>query len=319
MAEGEAAALAGLVALHLADAVWREAAGSGLVLAHGLPRNAWQREVLGGLAEVFVDEGYSLRALAVAAVLHPALDLAEARACGGVSPPIFDPFAPDNDVGDTVRRESTWLLIDSAAHALGWASAERVPLFGWTDERLMRSLGAYFDDSEPGHRGIDVIQALAWEASVGAGEDPGWGAPGEDHVAKLVAVARTDADATVEELALAVLDRVLQVTEFSGEDQRAAVEALIGAPLAARVATQGDEIAAGLRRFAGALLNTPQFLLAGVGPPVWRGAPRLVVADASFKKLCERHAEAVLRGTSGVTWVCHADRVEVGFTQGARR
>lgn len=127
------AALAGLVALQLADAVWREASGRSLVLPHGQPRNREQQAVLRELADtLFVDHDFSLRALVVAALLHPALDLAEPSACAEALPPILDPFNASNHGDDALRREDPWTLLDTAAHALGWRTPKRFPLpFGW--------------------------------------------------------------------------------------------------------------------------------------------------------------------------------------------
>ena len=87
------AALAGLVAQHLADAVWREASGRSLVLAHGQPRNRQQQAILRELTRELVDHDFSLRALVIAVALHPALDLGEPSACAAPLPPILDPFA----------------------------------------------------------------------------------------------------------------------------------------------------------------------------------------------------------------------------------
>ncbi|MCB9567402.1 MAG: hypothetical protein H6710_09380 [Myxococcales bacterium] len=159
--------------IHLADAIWREASGQPLTMPHGQPRGPLQRAILEGLARRFAASGFSLRDLLVAVATHPLLDLDAPDACSAPLPPIFAPFADANHAGDLLRREEPWLLIDGAAIALGWPTMERFPLpHGWTDEELLRALGAFLDESEPGHRGLDVVAALAWEASVGAGVDP---------------------------------------------------------------------------------------------------------------------------------------------------
>ncbi len=323
------AALAAMVAIHLADAAWREASGQRLTMSHGQPRNPIQRAVLHDLSALLVENGYSLRELLVAVATHPLLDLDEPSACGDELPALFDPFQADNDAGDLVRREDAWRLLDSAAFALGWPVMQRFPLnYGWADETLLRSLGAFIDETEPGHRGLDVVSALAWEAAVGDGRDPAWrGEPTSDHdtdvLERLLALAADDPEATVLELAIAVEDRILQESALAGppsplrDQQEAAVEELLGLPLDARVAelleaeaedgaedgAEPEALLGALRRLAGALLATPQFTLAGLPPRPGSAPPRLVLPDATHSALCEALAPAIV-GPSGLSWEC---------------
>jgi len=305
------AALAGLVVLNLADAVWREASGRPLTLPHGQPRHSSQRAVLAGLARALIDDGYSLRALVVEAALHPYLDLDEPNQCAGALPPVLEPFATDNHAGDGLRREDPWTLLDTAAHALGWNTPKRFPLpFGWEDEILLRSLGAYLDDSEPGHRSLDLVGALAWERSVGAGQDPGWAglAPlhhdtNADAITRLTRLALADPSLTVEDVALAVQDRVIQETEWTDAAHRAEVEALLGLPLTSPATDHSPTLEPALRRLAGALLMSPQFTLAGLAPPPWTAAPRLVLPEATALALCQEHAP-LLFADLALTWRC---------------
>lgn len=301
-----AAGLAGMVAVHLADAVWREASGHPLTLAHGQPRNPQQQQVLRALAEEFVDSGHSLRALVTAAAIHPYLDLAEPQACAGALPPVLAPFYADNDAGDGVRREDPWILLDSAADALGWRSEERLPLpHGWSDEPLLRALGVYLDDSEPGHRGVDLVAALAWEDRLADGEDPQWRGAGEtDVIAGLVALAAGDALATVEELVVAVQDRLIQETGVAGA-MRGPIEALLGLELTARAGEiEAARLTTALRRFAGSLLSSPQFVLTGLAPPPGQSAPRLVLPGTDARSLCESLAPAIVGELADVAWRC---------------
>jgi len=306
------AALAGLVALNLADAVWREASGRPLTLPHGQPRNPAQRALLGGLARALVDGGFSLRALVVEVAVHPYLDLDEPAQCEGRLPPVLEPFAAANHAGDGLGREDPWTLLDTAAHALGWRTPKRFPLpFGWEDEVLMRSLGAYLDDSEPGHRGLDLVGALAWERSVGAGTDPGWAGAAPLHhdasadvITRLTAAALADPSLTVEDAALAVQDRVIQETAWTDAAHRAEVEALLGLPLTSPAAEQQPAtLEAALRRLAGALLMSPQFTLAGLPPPPWTDAPRLTLPEATPLALCQEHAPQIFADLD-LAWRC---------------
>lgn len=303
------AALAGLVAQHLADAVWREASGRSLVLAHGQPRNRQQQAILRELTRELVDHDFSLRALVIAVALHPALDLGEPTACAAPLPPILDPFAAADHIDDGLRREDPWTLLDTAAHALGWRAPKRFPLpFTWEDETLLRALGVYLDDSEPGHRAQDLVAALAWERSVASGDDPGWAGadtidlhPDHDAITRLVELARGDPDATVEDAALALHDRVLQEPDFTDASHRAEVAAVLALPLADRAASHpAADLEAALRRLAGALLMSPQFTLAGLAPPPWSAAPRLTWPETTAAALCERHAA----GLADTRWRC---------------
>lgn len=314
-ADAPAPALAAMVALHLADEVWREASGRPLTLAHGQPRNQFQRQILADLAGEFVDHGFSLRALLVAVAAHPYLDLAEPGACAGALPPVLDPFAADNHLGDALRREDPWILLDSAAEALGWRTMRHLPIpYGWEDEPLVRALGVYLDDSEPGHRGTDLVGALAWERAVGGGADPGWlGAPPQVHdpdrdvIARLVALARADPRATVEDLAVALQDRLIQETTLLPAE-RPAIAGLLALPLDARaVDLAAPDLEAALRRLAGALLASPQFTLAGLPPPPPSAPPRLALPETAPAALCERHAPAILAALPDLRWRCGPD------------
>ncbi|MEZ4385609.1 MAG: hypothetical protein R3A79_30100 [Nannocystaceae bacterium] len=318
-------ALAAMIAVHLADAAWREASGRPLTMAHGQPRNPVQRAALRELSERLVASGFSLRELLVAVATHPLLDLAEPTSCAAPLPALLDPFAATNDHGDAIRREDPWRLIDAAALAMQWPALPRWPLpYGWVDAPLVRSLGAFIDESEPGHRSLDVVALLAWEAAVGAGVDPRWLAgvePRPDLVDRLLARAADDPAATVLDLAIAVEDQLLQERSLLDPDpaaraaQRAAVAALLDAPLDAPVAAaleaDADALEAGLRRFAGALLQTPQFVLAGLPPADADGPlPRLLLAEATPAALCEAHAPAILQPL-GLAWRCDSDGVSL--------
>jgi hypothetical protein len=311
-ADDPTASLAAMVALNLADAVWREAAGRPLTMAHGQPRNEHQRRVLSDLSERFIGESFSLRELVVAVAIHPYLDLAEPDSCAGALPPVLDPFAADNHAGDGLRREDPWRLFDAAADALGWPTHRRFPLpYGWSDEPLVRALGVYLDDSEPGHRGHDLVGALAWEAATAAAVDPDWRGelpqdhdPTRDVIGRFVDLARADPSATVEELALALQDRLLQETAFTAAE-RPAISALLALPLDARAADlPADALERALRRLAGALLSAPQFVLAGLPPPPGSQPPRLVLPDATTAALCERYAPAILGDLPDARWRC---------------
>ncbi|HFE45967.1 MAG TPA: hypothetical protein ENJ18_10840 [Nannocystis exedens] len=314
-------ALAAMVALHLADATWRQATGHRLTMSHGQPRRPISQAVLRGLSAHLVNNDFSLRELLVAVAIHPLLDLDEPNACGPDLPAIFDAFANQNDIGDLIRREEPWRLLDSAAIALDWPKIRRFPPpSSWSDEALVRALGAFIDETEPGHRSIDVVAALAWEAAIGDGIDPGWGAQtdeqGPDFIDRIVELALLEPSTTVEDLVVAIEDRLLQENTLMGPDQasrddrRTAIETLLQLPLEGLLAELVDDAAStivvtdGLRRFAGVLLATPQFTLAGLPPkPSQHAPPRLVLPEATTQALCDALAPPIVDPLA-ITWRC---------------
>ncbi len=314
-------ALAAMVALHLADATWREATGHRLTMSHGQPRRPISQAVLRELSAHLINNDFSLRELLVAVATHALLDLDEPNACGPDLPAIFDAFANENDIGDLIRREDPWRLLDSAAIALGWPKMRRFPPpSSWSDEALVRALGAFIDETEPGHRSIDVVAALAWESAVGDGIDPGWGAQtgaqGPDFIDRLVEVALLNPSTTIEDLVVAIEDRLLQENTLMGpdhastNDRRAAIETLMQLPLEGSLAELVDDAAStivvtdALRRFAGVLLATPQFTLAGLPPkPSQRAPPRLVLPEATSQALCDALAPSIVDPLA-LTWRC---------------
>ena len=287
-------ALATMVAAHLADGVWLEASGASLTLAHGHPRNADARGVLADLTAALVDGQWSMRALVVAAVTHPALDLATPTACDAPLPPIFDPWSADNDAADIVRRPAPWLLLDSAHTALGWPLAHMFPWpYGYADEPMLARIGVALDEVELGARSSELVGQLAWEARYAPGEDPRLGDPATtpDWISQLLTVAEATPDATLTDLAIAINDRLLAEPDLA-RSQVDAITQFLTIPLTTKLADLGPTTREQLaRRLAGATLTTPPFLLHGLPPPPPQGSPRLLTPDATLRALCESHTE----------------------------
>lgn len=303
-------ALAWLVAVNVAEQVWAEAFGARLSSANYFPRNSEQRELQQWLATTFVAEGFSLRELLVAVVTHPYFAQAPPAACGEAASPynlgaVFDPFTSDdedparrwNGVGDIVHRLAPRVLVNSARFALGWSGSEEwfeppddddeedyvLPPAG----RLQRDIGYFLKDTEIGFRGIDFQTALTWEDAFARCRSPDGG---EDWIDALVVAA---GDATIEEAARALKDRLLTDPTISAAELEQ-VQALMEVPMPTRVAEM-PAAADRLRWLCGALLASPQFVLAGDPGPDRLDAPRpaVVVEGASFGELCAQHAEAL--------------------------
>lgn len=320
-----AAAFAYLVSMNVVETVWRQASGHPLTVAHGFSRNAAQRDILAGLTSTFVAGDRSMRDLVVDVVTHPALDRAAPADCadeeGAASgPAVFDPFdeVGTNGPGHVVHRYDPWLALDRACTALGWALPLRFPVpYALADPPFLEAIGAHMEDGRPGHDGVDVVGLLAWEEKFAAGEDPGFfgeGGGDADWIDALLDTARATPDATVVDLVMALEDRLLLHAALDARG-RAAVEALIGMPLETPVAAAGDGLASGIRHFAGALLATPQFLMAGLATPVPDPVPpRLIPPEDRTGALCD----AILpRLPAGLPWRCGPEGL--GLSPGSDR
>ncbi len=332
-------ALAFMVATNIANQVWEEAMGSPLTVAHHFPRNEKQREILEDLATTFAGNRYSLRSLLAEIVLHPYFNQDTPDACDASTAyplePVFDPFSissadPNergNGVGDMVHRYSAWVLLDSAAQALWYDKPERFGSgqFGApTKLDFLRSMGVFLKDAEPGSNGIDLAGLLHWEDQLARADDPMLagdctgplaGPCAYDWIDALVTEALATPGATMRDLAVAIKDRLITEPEIYGAAEEDAIEAgmlLTDGALDAPVADVGAadaEIAA--RRFAGVLLNTPQFMLAGVPSRDQDPAfdPVIVVPGTDTQTICEAIAPQVLG--SGWSYTCDADGITV--------
>lgn len=183
-------AFAWLTAASLTERVWKEATGASLTIATGFPRNQAQRDTLQGLTALFVEEGWSLRALLVAIATQPSFNLAAPARCSAAPyamDPLFnpwtiadeDPSRRGNGPGDVVQRQSARTLVRQVHDALGWAQPDRFLARGDPMSPLQTSLGAYMRTSQPGFNGTDFQGVLAFEASYGACARPEVGGAGD--------------------------------------------------------------------------------------------------------------------------------------------
>lgn len=304
-----AQALAQLVVLHLADGLWTAAHGHPLTLDHGAPRNAAQSERLRSLAISLVRSRFSLRTVLVELATDPYADQAVPAECeqGGPEPlpAVFDPFTDANGAGHRVHRRDPFALQDEAHRVLGRALPGLVTTEPGFDAERVAALGAYLDESRPGHDGLDLLGALAWERALESLPS----APAAEPAAAaltvtlddLVLAAREDPSITLGELMSATRDRVL-AGAYIGPDEQSLVEALIGQPWA-RPAHELDAatLHAAAWRYARVLLATPQFLLAGLEEAPVGDPPRPWPAHARPAALCAYWAPRVLPGEP---WTC---------------
>ncbi len=257
-----------------------------------------------------------------------------------------DPVARGNGVGDTLHRYSAMVLLDSLAQSMWWNKPQRFgpsgnpnQLPGSPDEGgcgtgaypacteapsnidFLRDIGVFLNDSESGFNGVDFNGLLQWESQTAQGGRIDFGGdctgplgaacPAQDWVSQLVAAAIASG-ATVRDVASAVKDRLITEPTIYNSGEEAAIELVMGASLSSGASeVPAEQLEAATRRYAGLLLNTPQFLLAGVPSKDQDPShdPIVVVPGTSTQELCNYLGNLVL-GTD-FSWSCGAEGITI--------
>lgn len=308
-------AFAYMVSARIANRVWRELMGYPLTLVHYFPRNAAQRDILQELTDHLVVEQWSLKTLLVDIVTHPLFnENAPIDGCGGDNPytlpPVFNPWILEqpederlNSQGDALHRLDARLLIRSVWKALEWPASPSYP--GPDDELFQKAIGVFVKDAEPGFDGVDFQGMLSWEGRYGVCEKPASMGSDSDWIDKLVATALAASDEapddppSVADVVRAMKDRLLGTPVIAGPAEATLVAALVGSDaLTTAIPDAGGTWRGGIRRLCGALLSSPQFLLAGVPMEdvLPDGASRLAFGDGTYADRCELWAQAIPGG-----------------------
>jgi hypothetical protein len=207
-----------------------------------------------------------------------------------------------------VHRRDPFALHDEAHRVLGRALPGLVAGEAGFEAERVDALGAYLEESRPGHEGLDLLGALTWERALealpsapAAVRDPAADPEPTVTLDELVTAAHDDPSLTVGDLLIATKDRVLADPHVDPEEQ-ALVEVLVGQPWS----RPAHELpAAALHaiawRYARALLATPSFLLAGLERAPEGDPPRLWPAHARPAALCAHWGPRVLPGER---WTC---------------
>ena len=143
-----------------------------------------------------------------------------------------------------------------------------------------------------------------WESRISEGRAPGFSGPRYaaleqavetgDFIDALLDHAYARPDATLGELVIAVADRLLCAPRVDAEE-RALFEQLTQLPWETPVgAIEREQAEQATRRAVGALLSTPDFMIAGLYPEAQDETPRLVLPADSARALCERRIPALL-------------------------
>ncbi len=220
-----------------------------------------------------------------------------------------------NAVGDSVYRYSTHTLLRSTHRALGWPNANHVNGGGgYPSDSLRKAMGQFFQDAEPGFRGVGFQALLRWEQDHGLCANRS-GAAG-DWISRVVTqlqsppsgvtYVRGDVAMLLRDWLLG--DGTLASTIPAGQtsDERTLLATLYGdlaMPVDVSTPAARNTLDAQMRAHCGALLMSPQFLLAGIAPEGIGPAPALRVClpgePCSFREICLAMEPAV-RGALGL-------------------
>lgn len=306
-------AFAYLVAENIVEKVWDEVMGHRLTIANYFPRTQVQRDILMALTEHFVATRFSLKALLLDIVAHPAFNLKSPdEGCGVAAyelPTIFDPWTTsESDLGkrgnspaDSVFAVSARPLLRSFHRSMGWPALAEYPHDG-SVEAFEASVGFFLKDAEPGFRGLDFQGRLTWEDAYGQCRDASLGS---DFITHLVAQAQAHPGATVGDAVLALKDRLLGEPAVDPAEQ-ADLEALLGTPLAATDLSNLDQK---VRAVCGVLVSTPQFMLGGVAPKDTRTVPALTPPEVSYAGTCATVAQHLAGSGSPYTLTCGSSTI----------
>lgn len=220
-----------------------------------------------------------------------------------------------NAVGDSVYRYSTHNLLRSTHRALGWPNANHVGGgSSYPSDSLRKAIGQFFQDAEPGFRGVGFQALLRWEQEHGLCANKN--IPGGDWISEVVTRLQSPPSGmsyTRSDVAVLLRDWLLGdgtittvVPAGQTSDERTLLTAVYGdLAMPADVSTPATRttLEGQMRAHCGALLMSPQFLLAGIAPEGVGPKPALRVClpgePCDFRQICLAMEPAV-RGTLGL-------------------
>jgi hypothetical protein len=347
-------AFAFLTAANITDKVWAETMGGPLTIANYFPRNTSQFIALRGLTEYrFIPNDWSLQTLLIDALssnyFNRKAPKFTATPSAYVIPPLLDPWIeadprvppvsdpgyvaanhPENHknaMGEGVYRYAVRSLLHSIHKALDWPAPQRFPgTTGYANKDFQKAIGQYFTDTEPGFKGVDLQGLLRWEAVHGACVKPA--GVSTDWIDRVVTAttafnaANPGAPLTVADLVVVVRDWLLghgeivatTPVDLSGSEQQA-LASYFGVAALSDLASGVADLTDKLRGLCGVLVETPQFMLAGVTPSGLGPKPRLRVCHGtpcSYQDLCQELKPAIeAQLASGEFLVCGEDSVNI--------
>ena len=255
---------------------------------------------------------------------------------GGPAPtpdPAYDPDAnPDrhnNAMTEAIHRYSARSLFTSVSKSLDWPGPRRFPhqvSNQYPQRDLAASMGQFIKDAEPGFRGTDFQGLLKWESIHGTCEKPQNVAT--DWVDDIVAgisgfnSANPGNPATIQDIiettkSWLIGDATIETTAPVGltRSEEYDLEQLFGVSDLSVDASSVADLSGKLRRYCGALVETPQFMLAGIAPTDLGPQPRIRVcngAPCSYFEIC-RALEPVIEA-QGAPIQCLSNSVQNDWT-----
>lgn len=310
-------AFAYLVSVNIVERIWEEIIGSRLTIATSFPRNQASEHQLLSLTEAFIASGFSHRTLLARILTSPGFDPpALDDVCLPTPyalPAIYDPWITDepaerrgNGPGDAVAPRSSRTLLQATYDALEWTLpgdagfTEYEQTFG----RFQAEIGVPLRSTIPGFRGLDFGARLSWEQQVGACLNPG---KTPDFIDRTLTHAEAFPQATVRDVLEAIKDRLIGEPALGAKESELAA-ALIEAPIGAPVSSLSQGQRAGIRRFCGVLLSSPQMLLLGLAPPPVTTTPLLTLPSYDGAVTCDALAQ---RPPKGFLVSCDGDKPTV--------
>ncbi len=243
--------------------------------------------------------------------------------------PMPDPQQHFNGQGELVHRYAVQSLLHSVAAALGWPEPQVFPpAADFPNLQLEKSLGQFISDDYQGRDGVDFQGLLSWESQLGVCDKAVVPAIGDDWIDRLAAAVATY-NAANPASPLTVSDVVSVMKDWlTGEaaigsvaptpldtahpplSESAALAVLFSSALTTSSAAI-PQLGVKLRRACGAILESPQFMLAGIQPVAGTFAPKIRVCNpgspCTYEEMCHElvhlNGYLVVCGPANVTIV----------------
>lgn len=234
-----------------------------------------------------------------------------------------------NSMSDGVHRYSPRSLLQSVHKALGWPAPPRQASNSYPDDNLRKSIGQFYRDAEPGFREIGFQGLLNWEQVHGRCNKPS-NHSGDDWIDRLMTAipnfntASPTNRARLRDVIIALKDRLLADSSIQtntptdvSQTETAAFAALFGIALTDEpnlsTTAATDAFEQKIRDSCGMLLETPQFMLAGIAPTQLGERPRLQVCQpgepCGYQAVCDSYVGPMDR--LGYVVTCRDDSLTV--------
>lgn len=248
--------------------------------------------------------------------------------------PAYSPGAnPDkhkNAMSEGVHRYSVRSLTYSMHAALGWPAPQRFPGSAYPSKDLVKAIGQFAQDSEPGFRDAAFQGLLQWESvHKSCGKPAGTATDWVDRLLDAVAAHNTanpSAQITLRDAVIIMKDWMISdasvatnvLTFDDNLSEKQVLDTLFGSDIATAIAdaTPANRAALDtkLREFCGVLVQTPQFWLAGIAPTGPGETPRLRVCNGgacTYQDMCNQLDGLMSDAGSNYRLVCGTNTVSV--------